>query len=303
MAPLKKRLIALVGPTAVGKTETAIQLANKLNSPIISFDSRQFYHEMNIGTAKPKSSDLLRAKHYFIDSHSIHETYNSGKFEIEALKLLNKLFETFDDVIAVGGSGLYINALVNGIDDIPTNTDVREKLIERWQKEGLPILVNELESIDKAYFEEGDMSNPRRVIRALEVFYVSGKPYSYFRKNKPKSRNFETLWIGLNLPREILFERINLRVDKMIEDGLYDEIKSLHPFKNLKALKTVGYQEFFDQLDGQYDFNQAIHLVKRNTRVFAKKQIAWFNKNPDIHWFEPSELDIILKLCQRKSLK
>lgn len=303
MAFLKKRLIAIVGPTAVGKTETAIQIASKLNSPILSFDSRQFYKEMKIGTAKPTESDLLRAKHYFIDSHSIHETYTSGKFENEALSLLSQLFKTHDDVIAVGGSGLYINALVNGIDDIPTDAAVREKLIARCQNEGLANLVDELQSIDKAYFEEGDMSNPRRVIRALEVFYVSGKPYSSYRKNQPKKRNFETLWIGLNLPREILFERINLRVDKMIEDGLFEEIKTLYPNKNLKALKTVGYQEFFEHLEGHYDFNQAIHLVKRNTRVFAKKQIAWFTKNPDIHWFEPSDLDVILNLCQRKSLK
>jgi len=300
MADLNKRLIIIAGPTAVGKTELAIQLANGFESPIISFDSRQIYKEMHIGTAKPSQEDLQRATHYFIGSHSIHDTYTSGKFETESLALLNNLFQVHDTVIAVGGSGLYIDALVKGIDDIPTDEKIRTQLIERWKQEGLENLVEELSQVDTDYFKEADMQNPRRVIRALEVYQASGKPYSFYRKNKPKERNFESVWIVLELPRPILFERINSRVDQMIANGLMNEIEELYPYKNLKALKTVGYQEFFAHLDGEYDYDQAVHLVKRNTRIFAKKQLAWFSRNPHIHWFSPTDLASILEYCQRK---
>lgn len=296
----KKLLVILAGPTAVGKTETSIRLANHFNAPIISFDSRQFYQEMTIGTAKPSEQELSQAEHHFINNLSIHQSYTSGKYETDALEKLNKLFQAHDIVIAVGGSGLYINALCYGIDDIPTDETIRQRFIERWKTEGLEKLQEEVKLIDPEFYHSADMKNPRRVIRALEVFQVSGNPYSVYRKNQNKKRFFDTCWIGLNIERQILFDRINKRVDQMIANGLFEEVRQLIPFKELKALKTVGYQEFFEHLEGKHDFAKAVDLVKRNTRIFAKKQLVWFNRNPETTWFSPSETDKIIELLNQK---
>lgn len=298
-----KKLIVIAGPTAVGKTAVAIQLAKKYQCPILSFDSRQFYKEMEIGTAKPSVEELNEAPHYFISNLSIHDSYTSGKFETQALETLDKLYLNHDLVIAVGGSGLYINALCYGIDDIPTSEEIRNELIQEWQNSGLENLQQQLKMVDPDFFETTDIQNPRRVIRALEVFRKSGLPYSHFRKNQNKPREFDTLWIGLELDREILFERINNRVDLMLQHGLIDEVHRLYPYKELKALKTVGYQEFFEFMDGKHDFEQAIHLVKRNTRVFAKKQMVWFKRNPQINWVSPHDINEVITLVEQKILQ
>lgn len=299
----KKLLLVIAGPTAVGKTAFAIELAKKFKSPILSFDSRQFYKEMNIGTAKPNSEELNQADHYFISNLSIHDKFTSGKFETDALNLLDKLFEKQQIVIAVGGSGLYINALCFGIDDIPTSEEIRNVLIQEWKEHGLEKLQQLLEQVDPEFYHSTDIQNPRRVIRALEVFRKSGLPYSSFRKNQNKQRNFETLWIGLELDREELFERINNRVDTMMQEGLYEEVKELYKHKDLKALKTVGYQELFDFIDGKHDFNRAVELIKRNTRVFAKKQMVWFKRNPQINWVSSQEINPVIELIEQKILQ
>lgn len=298
-----RTLLVIAGPTAVGKTGLAIQLAEKLNAPILSFDSRQFYREMNLGTAKPLPEELAKAPHFFIDNLSIHDHYTSGKFELEALSKLEELFQHYPLVIAVGGSGLYIHALCYGIDEIPTNEKIREQLIQRWQTEGLEILQNEVRLVDPEFYEASDMKNPRRVIRALEVYHTSGLTYSVFRKNKAKDRNFNTYWVGLELERENLFERINKRVDQMISNGLVTEVESLLPYKNLKTLKTVGYQELFDYFEGRITLDQAIDLIKRNTRIFAKKQMVWFKRNPEITWFQPHQAEEILERISDNFIK
>lgn len=297
----KPLLVVIAGPTAVGKTKTAIELAKQINAPILSFDSRQFYKEMTIGTAKPTSEELREAKHYFIDNLSIFDHYTSGKFENDALNLLNELFKTNSIVIAVGGSGLYINALCYGIDEIPTDEKIRNQLIDRWKKEGLEKLQEELKAIDPEFYSETDIQNPRRIIRGLEVFKTSGKPYSFFRKNANKKRDFETLWLGLNVERDILYERINNRVDVMIEQGLENEAKQLYPHKELKPLRTVGYQEFFYYFDHQNgDLNATIDIIKRNTRIFARKQITWFKRNQEIIWLKPDEITEMMRLVKQK---
>jgi len=258
---------------------------------------------MSIGTAKPGQSELSRAQHYFIDSHSIQNVYNSGQFETEGLKKLEEIFNEHEYCIAVGGSGLYINALCYGIDEIPTNNEIKNLLIERWQNEGLEILQEQLLKVDPEFYHDADIKNPRRVIRALEVYETSGKPYSFYRKNQPKPRDFETIWFGLNLPREILFERIHKRVDQMIEDGLVDEVNKLSAFQHLKALNTVGYSELFDFINGDISLEKAIELIKRNSRHYAKKQVVWFKKNNEIQWVKPSEVDEMISKINQKFLQ
>ena len=237
---------------------------------------------MSIGTAKPTHAELNQAQHYFINSHSINETYTCGKFENEALEKLTEIFNEHDVCIAVGGSGLYINALCYGIDEIRTNAEIKNKLVDRWQTEGLEVLQKEVEKVDPDFFQTADMKNPRRVIRALEVYQASGKPFSFFRKNQSKPRNFETIWLGLNLDRPELNERINQRVDIMIENGLIEAVTGLYEKKELKALNTVGYQEIFDFIEQKTNLETAIDFVKRNSRHYAKKQMVWFKKNSEI---------------------
>ena len=272
--------------------------------PVLSYDSRQFYREMSIGTAKPTSGELERAEHYFVDNRSIHDpVYTAGMFETEALQTLDDIFDNHNNCIAVGGSGLYIDALCYGIDDIPANENIRKELYRRWQEEGLENLQNEVAKVDPEFYAKADMKNPRRVMRALEVYQLSGKPYSSWRKNKPKERKFQTIWVGLNPDREVLFEQINRRVDEMIETGLIDEAKSLYPFRNQKALKTVGYRELFDFFDKKTDLNEAIRLIKRNSRIYAKKQLTWFQKNKEVEWFQSPDYDQIIRQIQEKIME
>ena len=274
-----KTLKVIVGPTASGKTDYSIELANQYNSPIISCDSRQIYKELKIGTAPPSEEQLAQIKHYFIFSHSIFDFYTAGKYELEALEVINNLFLTHDTLIVVGGSGLYVDALCYGIDDFPDSDMIlRDNLMQRLSAEGIESLRNELRLLDPESYETIDKKNPQRIVRALEVCLQTGKKFSSFKSSSSKQRNFTIERTIIERPREELYDRINLRVDKMIESGLIDEAKELHKFKDLPALKTVGYKELFDYFDGKTSLEEAIDLIKRNTRRYAKRQITWFKR-------------------------
>jgi tRNA dimethylallyltransferase len=282
-----KTLVVIAGPTAVGKTNLSLKLAKEYECPIISFDSRQFYKELNLGTAKPTSEELSSAEHHFINSRSIHDFYTSGMYENDAIKKLDELFLDTNIVIAVGGSGLYINGLCYGIDDIPSDLESREQIKQRWQEEGLEVLQKELAEKDPEYYEIADVKNPRRVMRALEVIEISGKTYTSFRTKTKKKRNFKTIWIGLEQDVETLYVRINLRVDQMMENGLADEVNELKELLHLKSLRTVGYQEFEGFFKGNIDLEKVVELIKRNSRRYAKRQLLWFRKNEEVKWFKP----------------
>ncbi|MEP0986522.1 tRNA (adenosine(37)-N6)-dimethylallyltransferase MiaA [Ekhidna sp.] len=299
----KPILISIVGPTAVGKTALAIQLAQWLETEIISADSRQFYQEMTIGTAKPSPKELALIPHHFIDSHSIKELYSAGAFGRDAEEKIAQVHQTKKTVIAVGGSGLYLKAIWEGFDDMPeVDPNIRKELNEELGAKGLNHLLDQLKEKDPQYYEEVDKQNGQRIIRALEVIRGSGKPFSYLRRAKTREMPYQHLKIGLNLEREQLFERINLRMDMMIKTGLFEEAKALYKHKNHNALQTVGYSEIFDFFDGAYDREEAIRLLKRNSRRYAKRQLTWFNKYDDIHWFEPDQVDEIKALIEKALL-
>jgi len=284
-------LIVIAGPTASGKTRAAISLAKHLRCPIISADSRQFFKEMNIGTAKPNAEELSEAQHFFINNKSIDEEYSAGKFEQDALDLLAKLFEIHTYVLLVGGSGLYIDALVKGMDDLPKNAELRETLNKRLKVEGFESLRAELEEIDSVYYRQCDNQNPHRVVRALEIIHSSGKKMGEQLTFQQKKRPFDVKYIVLDLPREVLYERINQRVDNMIKSGLLEEVESLIRFKHKNALQTVGYQEIFDFFENKIDLDTAINLVKQNSRRYAKRQITWFKRIPETFWLDPEEFN------------
>jgi len=290
----KKKLFVIVGPTAVGKTALSIQLAKAFDTEILSADSRQFFKEMSIGTAKPSASEMGTIKHYFIDSHSISEEYNVGKFETEAIQVLNRLFETKDYAILVGGSGLYIDAVCSGLDELPeASAEIRQQLKSLYEEKGIAALQEQLKVLDLNYYNQVDLNNPQRLMRALEVCISTGKTYSEQRAGKTKARNFTTIKIGLNTSRESLYERINKRVDEMMQQGLLDEVRSLLPYQNKNALQTVGYKELFDYLENKTTLEQAVELIKQHTRNFAKRQLTWFKRDEQIQWFEPNEFEKI----------
>ncbi|HTK20145.1 MAG TPA: tRNA (adenosine(37)-N6)-dimethylallyltransferase MiaA [Mucilaginibacter sp.] len=295
----QKKLIVIAGPTAVGKTTAAIKLAQQLKTEIISADSRQFYREMSVGTAKPDADELAQAKHHFIDSHSITENFTVGDFEKEALQLLDELFKTHDQVIMVGGSGLFLQAVVQGFDDLPTSDpQIRERLNQEFAEKGIEHLQQSLREADPDYYHQVDLNNPQRLIRALEVFESTGRPFSSYRKAAINTRPFESIKIVLDLPREALYNRINRRVDIMVEQGLVEEVRSLLSYRHLNALNTVGYSELFDYLDGKTDLDTAINSIKQNTRRFAKRQLTWFRKDKEIKWMRadnPNLIDEIIK--------
>lgn len=289
---MKKNLIVIAGPTAVGKTALSIELAKFYNCPIISADSRQFYKEMSIGTAKPSKEEMQDVPHYFIDNISIHDTYNVGQFERDAIDCIETLFKNHEQLILVGGSGLYINAVLNGVDEfeeIPSH--IREQLIKDYEDKGLTYLQEELKSKDEVYYNQVDLNNPQRIMRALEVCMHTQKPYSSFRKKEKKERSFETINILVNTDRDSLYARINKRVDIMMQTGLLEEVKSLYPYKHLNALNTVGYKELFDFLDGKCSLEEAVNLIKQNSRRYAKRQLTWFNHQGDFESFEPTDLE------------
>jgi len=299
----KKTVIVIVGPTAIGKTAISIAIAKQLKCPVLSADSRQFFKEMNIGTAKPSTEEMLGVPHYFINSHSITDEYNVGKFETESIALLNELFKSNDYAIVVGGSGLYIDALCKGFDKLPeANKELREKIDFTLQSEGLEGLQRLLKELDPEHYNKVDLQNPQRLSRSIEVSLATGKPYSQFRKGENKKRSFNSIKIGLNTKRETLYHRINQRVDAMIDTGLLDEVKSLIAYKHLNALQTVGYKELFDYFENKTDLPTAINLIKQNTRRFAKRQLTWFKRDKEINWFEPNEVEKILKILTKEIL-
>jgi len=285
-----KTLIVIVGPTAIGKTSLAIDLAKHYQTEIISADSRQFFKEMSIGTAKPSEKELAEAPHHFINSHSITQLFSTGDFEVQALTLIEQLFTKHDVLVMVGGSGLYINAICNGLDDMPDiDLTIRERLNQQLANEGIEPIRKQLSELDPEYFAKVDQSNPQRMIRGLEVVLSTGQKLSSFLTSNKKERPFNIIKIGLNTEREKLYHQINQRVDLMMGHGLVEEVKALEPHKELNALKTVGYAEIFDYLSGSIDLTTAVDKIKQNTRRFAKRQLTWFRKDTEATWFEPGD--------------
>ena len=290
-----KTLVVLLGPTGVGKTASSFALAERLGSPILSADSRQLYAEIPIGTAAPTKEEQERVKHYFIGTHGLTDYYSAAQYEIDVLKLTEELFRTHDTLLLTGGSMMYIDAVCKGIDDIPTVDDVtRRTLLERYDAEGLEPLVNELRLLDPEYYRIVDLKNPKRVIHALEICYMTGKTYTSFRTRTTKERPFRIIKIGLRREREELYDRINRRVDQMVADGLVEEAHRVYPYRHLNSLNTVGYKELFGHFDGTCTLEFAIEKIKQNSRIYSRKQMTWFRRDEDIHWFHPDEQEAIM---------
>lgn len=291
-----KRLLVVVGPTGSGKTDLSIRLALHYAAPVLSTDSRQVYRGMPIGTAQPSGVQLQVVEHHFIASHDLKDNLSCGEYEVQALARLEQLFTTHDYVVAVGGSGLYVRALCEGMDDLPqADESLRAELNRRLTDEGVESLAVQLRELDPVYYETVDRSNPARVVRALEVCLQTGRPYSELRTGERRPRPFEIVKIGIDLPREVLYDRIDRRVDQMLADGLEAEARALYPYRTLNALQTVGYREFFDYFDGRIGYDEAVELIKRNSRRYAKRQLTWFRRDPEIRWFRPDDDDAILE--------
>ena len=284
-------LIVLIGPTGAGKTELSLQLAKLLTSPVISADSRQIYRHIPIGTAAPTDDELKAVQHFFIGTLELEEYYSAAQYENEVLQLAEELFKTHDNILLTGGSMLYVDAVTKGIDDIPTvDDDVRAMMKERLADEGLDALKQELRVIDPTYYSTVDLQNPKRIVHALEIYYSSGQPFSSFRTNTKKCRPFRILKFGLKRERAVLFDRINRRVDQMMADGLLDEARRVYPLRHLNSLNTVGYKELFRYLDGEWPLDMAVERIKKNTRVYAKKQMTWFAHDPEIIWLDADNM-------------
>ena len=297
-------LIVIVGPTGSGKTSLSIDVARHYSAPIISTDSRQVYRGMAIGTAQPTAEELSAAEHHFIADREPEEEFNCGRYETLALQRLKELFAKHDYVVAVGGSGLYIQALCEGLDALPeANDNLRDKLKQRLDTEGIEPLVAQLRELDPIYAEEVDAHNPSRVMRALEVCITSGRPYSEQRRGTVAERPFDIIKIGTDMPRDVLYDRINRRVDMMVAEGLVEEVKALYPKRELNALQTVGYRELFDYFDGKCSYEEAIELIKRNSRRYAKRQMTWFRRDDSIEWFAPDRVDQIIAYIESKILQ
>lgn len=290
-----KRLLVIVGPTGCGKTDLSIRLARHYDAPILSTDSRQLYRGMPIGTAQPTSEQLQAAEHHFIASHDITENLSCGEYEVLALERLRQLFALHDRVIAVGGSGLYVQALCEGMDDLPrADAALRAELTEKLHREGVAALAEQLRELDPAYYELVDRNNPARVLRGLEVCLQTGRPFSELRTGSRRERNFRIIKIGVTLPREELYTRIDRRVDAMMEAGLEAEARALYPYRKLNSLQTVGYRELFDYFDGTVSRETAVESIKRNTRRYAKRQLTWFRRDSEIRWFPPDADEAII---------
>ena len=297
-----KALAVIIGPTAVGKTDICIRLAQHFNTPVVNADSRQIYKELNIGTASPTAEEQSKAKFLFVGSLSISDYYNAAMYEQDALEAINGILSTRDIAILSGGSMMYVDAITKGIDDIPTiDETTRNFMHERLEKEGLDSLVSELRVVDPEYYEKADKKNVRRIVHALEIYYATGRPYSSFRTQSVKTRPFKIIKIGLSRPRPELYARINARVDKMFDDGLVEEARELYARRNLNALNTVGYNELFRYFDGTMTLEEAKEKIKRNTRVYAKKQITWHKRDESITWFHPDNYDSIVKFINQET--
>ena len=293
-----KRLLVIVGPTGSGKTDLSIRLASHYAAPILSTDSRQVYRGMPIGTAQPTFDQLQAVEHHFIASHDIKDYLSCGEYEVQALARLEKLFAGHDYVVAVGGAGLYVRALCEGMDDLPQADESLREEMDRWlAEEGLGALAEKLRELDPEYYRIVDLNNPARVVRALEVCLQTGMPYSRQRTGIRRARPFEIVKIGVDLPREELYDRINCRVDQMVEEGLVEEARMVYPHKSLNSLNTVGYKEIFKYLDGEWTLPFAIEKIKQNSRIYSRKQMTWFKRDEEIHWFHPEQEGEILEYC------
>ncbi len=297
----KNNLIVLIGPTAVGKTETSFAIASYYGCPIISADSRQMYKGMQIGTAMPTQEELERHKHYFVGNLSPGDYYSAARYEEEVMKLLEEEFPHHPTMLLSGGSMMYIDAVCNGIDDIPTvDSETRAMILEKYEKEGVDSLAAELRLLDPEYYNEADIKNPKRVMHALEICYMTGKPYSSFRRKEKKERPFNIIKVGLRREREELYDRINRRVDAMVEQGLVEEVKSFIHLKEHNSLNTVGYKEIFKYLDNEWSLPFAIEKIKQNTRIYSRKQTTWYRKDMDIEWFHPNDIEKIIQYIESK---
>ena len=287
-----KSLVVLIGPTGVGKTELSLDLAERLNSPIISCDSRQLYKGLSIGTAAPAREQLQRVKHYFISTLDLTDYYSASQYEEDALALISQLHASYKTLLMTGGSMMYIDAICNGIDEIPAiDETLRKELFELYETEGLTPIRNQLKLLDPVFYNQVDLKNYKRVIHALEVCLMTGKPYSSLRTGTKKERLFKIIKIGLKRDREELYERINRRVDEMIENGLLEEARNVYPLKSLNSLNTVGYKELFQYFDGNCSLDFAVEKIKQNSRIYSRKQMTWFKKDEEITWFSPAEFD------------
>ncbi len=296
---MKKTVLLIVGPTAVGKTSVAIQLARHFNTEIISADSRQCFKELTIGVAKPSLDELQQIPHHFINSHFVHDTVTAASFEEYALAVAEQLFQKHNEVVMVGGTGLYIKAFCEGMDFIPAaNEGIRNQLQEQYQQMGIEWLQKEVQLYDPLFAEQGEMQNPQRMLRALEVIQSTKQSILSFRKGEKQQRNFNILKIGLELPREELYQQINHRVDVMMKQGLLEEVKSIVHLRNFNALQTVGYKELFEHFDGTCNLQQAVDKIKQNTRHYAKRQLTWFKKDEEITWFQPKAMEEILQFIK-----
>lgn len=297
---MTKTLVVILGPTGVGKTDTCIRVAKHFNVPIINADSRQIFQEIPIGTAAPTQVQQQEIIHYFVGNHHLDDYYSASMYEQDVLSLLEKLFTSQDIALMSGGSMMYIDAVCNGIDDIPTvDEQTRQWMKQRLHDEGLPALVEELRQLDPIHYEFVDKNNPRRVVHALEICHMTGKTYTSFRTNKIKERPFQILKIGLNLPREELYQRINQRVLNMIQEGWVEEALKVYPKRELNSLHTVGYRELFDYLDGLYTLDEAIEKIQSNTRRYMRKQLTWFKRAQKIRWFSPNNIEEIINYISK----
>ena len=294
-------LIVVLGPTGIGKSDISIQLAKHYLSEIISADSRQFFRELSIGTAVPSFDDLNLIPHHFIQNKSIHDYYNVSEYETEALKLISELFARINPIILTGGSMLYVDTICNGIDDIPTvDPEIRDEVIGWYEKNGIDALRQRLLEVDPEYHQIADLNNPKRMLHAVEIHQMTGLPFTSFRKRTVKERPFRMIKIGINQDRKVLYDRINHRVLKMMDAGLLDEAKTVYPHRKLNSLNTVGYKELFTYLDGDCTLDEAIDLIQRNTRKYARKQLTWFRRDEKIKWFEPEQVQEIISYVDQK---
>ena len=294
-----KTLIVVVGATGSGKTDLSLRLATHFAAPILSTDSRQVYRGIPIGTAQPTAEQLAAVEHHFIASHELTDNFNCGEYETQALACLEALFRKHDVAVAVGGSGLYIQALCEGMDDLPqADEELRQSLMERLQGEGIESLLADLERLDPEYYAQVDRQNPSRVLRAVEVCLQTGKPYSSLRTGERRKRDFRIVKVGIDWDREMLYDRINRRVDMMIDEGLEAEARSVYHLRQLNSLQTVGYREMFEYFDGKISREEAIELIKRNSRRYAKRQMTWFRRDSEIRWFSPEEADAMLEFLE-----
>ena len=301
---MKPVLVVLLGPTGVGKTELSLSLAEFLHTPIVNADSRQLYRDIPIGTAAPTPQELQRVKHYFLGTLELTDYYSAAQYEADALSLLKTLYQQTPYALMSGGSMMYLDAVCKGIDDIPTvDKDTRQMMLDKYETEGLERLCQELKLLDPDYYDIVDRKNPKRVIHALEICYMTGKTYTSFRTRQPKERPFDILKIGLRREREELYDRINRRVDDMITQGLIDEARRVLPFRHTNALNTVGYKEMFNYLDGTWTLETAVEKIKQNTRIYSRKQMTWFRRDDSIRWFHPDETEAIKRLIDAEALR